>query len=271
MAETVEIGSAAQLAAFRDRVNNGETALGAKLTADIDLSDLEGNWTPIGTQVIADGKVRADHSYNGMFDGGGMTVKGLTVTAAEAAKYVLFSDLWLLGGLFGATGEDAVIRDLTIEGAKIELSAPDTVRAAAGVLAGINQGQVMNCRIKNFVAVSANGGWGYASAVVASNRVSGRIIDCAVEGGAAIATNDYAGGVAAYNVGWISDCAVVGVAAIRGGVAAGGIAGFHETDGEIHGCTVAEVGSIVAESDRNCHGIVGIRYGMVENCVEVGR
>ncbi len=59
-AETVEIANAADWAAFANRVNNGETTLGAKLTADVTLTQ---DSPRVGD---ADG-----HPYGGTFDGDG--------------------------------------------------------------------------------------------------------------------------------------------------------------------------------------------------------
>ncbi len=46
--DPVQIGTAEELAAFRDRVNAGENTLDAILTADIELT---GDWTP--SEVLA--------------------------------------------------------------------------------------------------------------------------------------------------------------------------------------------------------------------------
>lgn len=56
-ATTYNISSAADLKAFANKVNGGETDAIGKLTADITLS---GSWTPIGT---------SSKPYTGTFDG----------------------------------------------------------------------------------------------------------------------------------------------------------------------------------------------------------
>ena len=55
-AETVQIASAADLAAFANRVNAGETELCAEMTADVSL----GNDAP---------RVGSSHYFGGIFDG----------------------------------------------------------------------------------------------------------------------------------------------------------------------------------------------------------
>ena len=47
--DVYQIGTAAELAWFRDEVNSGKSTLNATLTADIDLNNQE--WTPIGIPV----------------------------------------------------------------------------------------------------------------------------------------------------------------------------------------------------------------------------
>ena len=54
-------------------VNGGKTYINITLTADIDLTGKD--WTPIGTDY--------NNSYTGTFDGGGHTIKGLTVTTND--------------------------------------------------------------------------------------------------------------------------------------------------------------------------------------------
>ena len=71
-----EIGSAEQLAAFRDSVNAGDDydGLNVMLTADIDLQNAE--WLPIGT---------ASAPFRGKFNGAGHKISGLKVTGAQSA------------------------------------------------------------------------------------------------------------------------------------------------------------------------------------------
>ena len=84
-AEPQTIGSLAELKAFRDAVNNGghyKESLNNSvvLTADIDLTSVS-NWTPIGT---------LGSPFDGVFDGGGHTIKGLCVNSPETDNVGLF-------------------------------------------------------------------------------------------------------------------------------------------------------------------------------------
>ena len=68
-AETVQIASAADWAAFAGRVNNGETTLNAKLTADITLTG-----DPVRVGLVTSGDGAVSHTYAGEFDGHGHTI-----------------------------------------------------------------------------------------------------------------------------------------------------------------------------------------------------
>ena len=66
-----QIGSAAALAEFRDKVNDGERDADAVLIANIDLSEIcseekDTSWTPIGNAQTVSG-----NTYKGTFDGQG--------------------------------------------------------------------------------------------------------------------------------------------------------------------------------------------------------
>ena len=63
LAETVEIATAADWAAFAGRVNNGETSLDAKMTAEVKLSQ--------DSPFVGDAD---SHAYSGTFDGDGHTL-----------------------------------------------------------------------------------------------------------------------------------------------------------------------------------------------------
>ena len=86
--DVYQIGTAAELAWFRDEVNSGKSTLNATLTADIDLNNQE--WTPIG---ISPNNTK---SFKGTFDGAGHTISGLKIERVGTDDMVL--------GLFGSVG-----------------------------------------------------------------------------------------------------------------------------------------------------------------------
>ena len=88
---------AADLAGFSELVNAGNDFKGktVKLDADINLSDSDEEWTPIGNNE--------DTPFSGTFDGQGHTVSGINISAQS------------MGGLFGRLTR-AKIRDTVVSG-----------------------------------------------------------------------------------------------------------------------------------------------------------
>lgn len=101
-----QIGSAEELYGFAELVNNGNSDINAKLTADIVVNEnvLDANgdvnagdftqWTPIGG---------FDTPYSGTFDGQGHTISGLYVSSSEGHV-----------GFIGCVTGSAVIKNLGI-------------------------------------------------------------------------------------------------------------------------------------------------------------
>ena len=89
------LGSAQDLANFASLVNNGENAVNAKLTADIDLSEIE-DWTSIASVTAT--------AYAGVFDGEGHTITGFKKIAKTDG-----------GGLFGYVF-NGTVKNLTVDG-----------------------------------------------------------------------------------------------------------------------------------------------------------
>lgn len=125
------LSSAAELAWFRDQVNEGETELNARLVRDIDLGGHA--WSPIGD--------RRRSAFNGVFDGGGHYVRGLYVNGEFA-----------YAGLFGCVGYGGMAENILVEGARMIVRGVSDI--SAGVLTGANHGVIQNCivmRSKLFV------------------------------------------------------------------------------------------------------------------------
>lgn len=84
VADITEISTLAELEAFRDDVNSGNTYEGktVKLTADIDMSEKYGegkeSWTPIGVSDYPNSKY-----FLGTFDGGNHTISGFYAYTEE--------------------------------------------------------------------------------------------------------------------------------------------------------------------------------------------
>ena len=129
-ADPYKIANAADLKAFRDKVNNGSTGACAVLTADITLDKSE-KWTPIGT---------TRSKYAGTFDGDGHTISGINVNESSSTD----------AGLFGDTAQSntaPVIKNLTIADSSI------VTAGYAGAFAGWGGGVFENCHTEANVTV----------------------------------------------------------------------------------------------------------------------
>ncbi|MBQ9598444.1 MAG: hypothetical protein IJR33_01360, partial [Clostridia bacterium] len=91
------IYSAADLVAFAERVNAGNTGYCAKMMADVDISYIS-NWTPIAQS----------YGYTGTFDGNMHTISGLRINTSTTANLGLF------GVINGGT-----VKNVAVSGANI--------------------------------------------------------------------------------------------------------------------------------------------------------
>lgn len=134
-ANAYEIGSKAELAAFRDSWNKGEVmaVVPFKLTTNINISGE--NWTPIGTWK---------YPFNGTFDGNGKTISGLTAVGTLGSDGVYniggtigFGECY---GFIGIVGEgNTEIKDLTFTGVNINLVNGTNVGAVIGYAPALNK------------------------------------------------------------------------------------------------------------------------------------
>lgn len=176
------IGTGEELAWFAAAVNNGETSISGKLTADIELAGIA--WTPIGSKAAP---------YGGTFDGGGHVVKNLFIHSASDDQ-----------GLFGYLGASASIARLGVTGSIITtgqhaggvaacarngaaisecFSAADVIAAKwAGGICGFAQSyQVTITNCYNTGAVTASGADGFAggiNACGANNLLGAALTNC---------------------------------------------------------------------------------------------
>ena len=112
-------------------VNGGKTDINITLTADIDLTGKD--WAPIGTSF--------SNKYTGTFDGGGHTIKGLTVTTND--QFV---------GLFGSLGKAGTVKNVVMEGVQI------TNNHGSGYVGGVvgnSDGTIENCSVSGSVSGTA--------------------------------------------------------------------------------------------------------------------
>ena len=109
-------------------VNGGKTDINITLDTNIDLTGKD--WTPIGTSFR--------NSYTGTFDGGGHTIKGLTVTTND--QFV---------GLFGSLGKAGTVKNVVMEGVQITNNHGSS---QAGGVAGFSRGTIENCSVSGSVS-----------------------------------------------------------------------------------------------------------------------
>ena len=125
---TYTVTSADGLMNVAELVNGGKSDINITLTADIDLTGKD--WTPIGTDY--------NNSYTGTFDGGGHTIKGLTVTTND--RYA---------GLFGDLGEAGTVKNVVMEGVQITNNHGS---GYAGGVVGNSWGTIENCSVSGSVS-----------------------------------------------------------------------------------------------------------------------
>ena len=112
-------------------VNGGKTDINITLDTNIDLTGKD--WTPVGTSFR--------NSYTGTFDGGGHTIKGLTVTTND--QFV---------GLFGSLGKAGTVKNVVMEGVQI------TNNHGSGYVGGVvgnSDGTIENCSVSGSVSGTA--------------------------------------------------------------------------------------------------------------------
>ena len=182
-ANTVRIGTVAELKAFKDAVNvsgNSYSGKTIKLTADIDLKGEA--WEPIG-QAGGNG---VKTYFQGVFDGQGYTIKNMTIepnaTYGEGANYAT--------GFFGfVDAGDAVIKNVTFDNATIN------GHHWTAVVCGYISGTIQNCHVtnSNVVCSHANSdacGDKAAMIVGYTNESTTSVKDCTAKNGTVKAGRD---------------------------------------------------------------------------------
>lgn len=271
-----EISNAGQLYWFAQQVNGGQTAINAKLVADLVVN--EGNvktsstssasaayraWTPIGTTSAP---------YAGIFDGNGHSISGLyCYNTQNSSRSSLFES------------SQGTIQDLTLSNSFFYSS-----NSVAASLCAFNEGTIENCSADANVADTA----GDASGLVYRNDTTGLISGCTFSG---IGAN---GGICNLNMGLVTNCSnasrqvyngagicVANMGEIRQctnhaniiydtGMAAG-ICSYNERNGIIADCvnegkiSGRDYGS-TAVYYNDAGGICARNYGMIERCGNLG-
>ena len=235
------VTSADGLMNVAELVNGGKTDINITLTADIDLTGKD--WAPIGTSF--------SNKYTGTFDGGGHTIKGLTVTTND--QFV---------GLFGSIGYAGTVKNVMMEDVQIT-SNPSS--GFAGGVAGYSDGTIENCSVSGSVS-----GTVYVGGVVGA-QWNGSITGCSSSatvkgmvhvGGVVGQTNDGATMTACYATGNVTleiDP--------RKNIAGGSLVGINGGNG-VRACYATGNVTSTGSSTGNVHigGFLGDNYTTVTAC-----
>ena len=222
-------------------VKGGKTDINITLTADIDLTGK--NWTPIGTSF--------SNKYTGTFDGGGHTIKGLTVTTYD--QFV---------GLFGSIGNAGTVKNVMMEDVQITSNRSS---GFAGGVAGYSDGTIENCSVSGSVS-----GTVYVGGVVGA-QWEGSITGCSSS--ATVKGMVHVGGVVGQTNGsaTLTACYATGNVTLeidpRKNIAGGSLVGFNGGNG-VRACYATGNVTSTGSSTGNVHigGFLGDNYTTVTAC-----
>lgn len=186
-----QIGTAAELAWFADAVQNGQTAISAKLTANINLN--EKAWTAFGEY---DYKLEGKSGFAGTLDGDRHIVSGLKSTE----------------GLVSCLSSAGTVKNLTVIG---------TVSGSShvGGIAATSYGTVENCLFDGTVTTSSSSS-ASAGGIVGRASKGNRIVNCVNTGDIKNTCTSYSstlniGGIVGYTYGTVENCYSTGNVSAR--------------------------------------------------------
>lgn len=178
-------------------------------------------------------------TFGGVFDGGGHTIRGLSLTADGSHQ-----------GLFRYVQEGAVIRNLTVSGRV----APTGTWESLGGIAGVNRGTLVGCAFQGTVSGNENVG-----GIAGVNEATGQIVRCTVSG--SVSGEHRTGGIAGENYGGILECTNQARVNTQEETAS------PELD-DIDWTELPNTETVLACTDTG--GITGYSKGSVQNCVNQG-
>ena len=257
-----QISTAAELAWFRDQVNNANNSISATLTEDIDLAEFchakdgtkytdELSWTPIGNR---------SKPFKGTFNGNGKTIRNLYINAtssntgffgyadAGSIKNITFDNArvnstgdYCTGVLAGDTGTSMIGNIKTLANCSVE------GKAGVGGIAGKSWGNIINC--ENHAVVK---GTGCEGGVVGSYESSDNSITSCANYGAVTGTGNDVGGIVGFIIsGTIQNIANYGN--ITGANCIGNLIGNAFT---FNLNNVLGTGNVTATSDTGCASLL---------------
>lgn len=236
------VTSADGLMNIAELVKGGKTDINITLTADIDLTGK--NWTPIGTSF--------SNKYTGTFDGGGHTIKGLTVTTNDEGV-----------GLFGYLGKAGTVKNVVMEG--VQITSNQIYGGKIGGVAGYSEGTIENCSVSGSVS-----GTVYVGGVVGA-QWEGSITGCSSS--ATVKGTVYVGGVTGQtnSSATLTACYATGNVIIEihptNNISGGGLVGFNGGNG-VRACYATGNVTSTGSSTGQVHigGFLGNNYTTVTAC-----
>ena len=239
---TYTVTSADGLMNVAELVNEGKTDINITLDTDIDLTGKD--WTPIGTSF--------SNKYTGTFDGGGHTIKGLTVTTND--QFV---------GLFGSIGYAGTVKNVMMEDVQITSNRSS---GFAGGVAGYSDGTIENCSVSGSVS-----GTVYVGGVVGA-QWEGSITGCSSS--ATVKGMVHVGGVVGQTNGGatLTACYATGNVTLeidpRKNIAGGSLVGFNGGSRGLLACYATGNVTSTGSSTGNVHigGFLGDNYTTVTAC-----
>lgn len=212
-----QIGTAAELAWFADAVQNGQTAISAKLTANINLN--EKAWTAFGEYDYND---VPNSGFAGTLDGDRHIVSGLKSTE----------------GLVSCLSSTGTVKNLTVIG---------TVSGSShvGGIAAASSGTVENCLFDGTVTTSSSSA--SAGGIVGRASKGNRIVNCVNTGDIKNTCTSHnstlnIGGIVGYTYGTVENCYSTGNVSARvdkdTNKGIGGIAGQVKASAVLRNCYV---------------------------------
>ena len=236
------VTSADGLMNIAELVNGGKSDINITLDTDIDLTGK--NWTPIGTSF--------SNKYTGTFDGGGHTIKGLTVTTND--QFV---------GLFGYLNRAGTVKNVVMEG--VQITSNQIYGGSIGGVVGYSWGTIENCSVSGSVS-----GTVYVGGVVGV-QIGGSITGCSSSatvkgmvdvGGVAGQTNGGATLTACYATGNV----IIEIAPTKN-ISGGGLVGMNGGKG-VRACYATGNVTSTGSSTGNVHifGLLGDNYTTVTAC-----
>lgn len=239
-----QIGTAAELAWFADAVQNGQTAISAKLTANINLNGKA--WTAFGKY---DYKLEGKSGFAGTLDGDRHIVSGLKSTE----------------GLVSCLSSAGTVKNLTVIG---------TVSGSShvGGIAATSYGAVENCLFDGTVTTSS--GSASAGGIVGRAQKGNRIVNCVNTGDIKNTCAYYnstlnIGGIVGYTYGTVENCYSTGNVSARTdrgtNKGIGGIAGQVYASAVLRNCYVT---GTVTGPEAGISPVVNLMASgaTVENC-----